>query len=143
MTFREVVLLLPCHSLEDFPTFHTGPEASGLLAAWTVAWHPRLIAMTERLPLWHRADDPPDRPRRAGARGQAARRSHDEPGHTWRPFNDAQWFDLLRLRPAEDEYSIRDRLDAVRDAGRRGHPVGGGGMRPARHRDAEHGDCLR
>ena len=31
-----------------------------LLAAWTVLWHPRLLAQTEQIPIWHRADAPPE-----------------------------------------------------------------------------------
>jgi alpha-mannosidase len=53
-------VLLPCHSLEDFPQYHTGDDAEGLLAGWTVLWHPLLLAATEKLPRWWRADFPPD-----------------------------------------------------------------------------------
>lgn len=60
MKFQELTILLPCHSLEDFPLHHEGEEAEGLLAAWTAMWHPVLLAMTGRLPGWARADSPPD-----------------------------------------------------------------------------------
>ncbi len=53
-------VLLPCHSLEDFPQYHSGDDAEGLLAGWTVLWHPLLLAATEKLPRWWRADFPPD-----------------------------------------------------------------------------------
>ncbi len=59
MSYQKSYLLLPCHSLEDFPTFHEGDEAEGLLAAWTALWHPWLLAQTGSLPDWIRADDPP------------------------------------------------------------------------------------
>jgi len=59
MTFQEVTILLPCHSLEDFPLHHEGEDAAGLLAAWTAIWHPALIAATGKMPGWARADDPP------------------------------------------------------------------------------------
>jgi len=60
MTYREVVILIPSHSLEDFPTdLGDGPAAS-LLNSFSAAWHPALLAMTEVIPTWHRADDPPD-----------------------------------------------------------------------------------
>ena len=53
-------LILPCSGWDDFPT-HLGDEASAeLLSAWTALWHPALIAAMERLPGWHRADEPPD-----------------------------------------------------------------------------------
>lgn len=59
MAFSQTVLLLPCHSLEDFPTHYEGEEAEGLLSAWCCAWHPRILAATGNLPEWNRADDPP------------------------------------------------------------------------------------
>lgn len=58
MKFVESIVLLPCHSLEDFPVYPTGDEAQGLLAAWSAIWHPALVACTEQLPQWRRADDP-------------------------------------------------------------------------------------
>jgi alpha-mannosidase len=60
MKFDEASVLLPCHSLEDFPTHYEGAAAEGLLAAWSALWHPRLLAECGRLPTWHRADGPPD-----------------------------------------------------------------------------------
>ncbi len=59
MKFKEVLILLPCHSLEDFPLHYEGPEAEGLLAAWSCMWHPAFIAATGNMPTWARADDPP------------------------------------------------------------------------------------
>jgi alpha-mannosidase len=60
MKFDELIVLLPCHSLEDFPVHHEAAEAEGLLAAWSALWHPALIASADRLPTWYRADSPPD-----------------------------------------------------------------------------------
>ncbi len=60
MKFQELVIMLPCHSLEDFPLHHEGQEADGLLAAWTALWHPVFMATSERMPTWARADDPPE-----------------------------------------------------------------------------------
>jgi ADP-ribose pyrophosphatase YjhB (NUDIX family) len=37
------------------------------------------------------------------------------PGHTWRGFNDAQWYDLYRLRAPLDLAAIQARLDEVRE----------------------------
>ncbi|MCL6501845.1 MAG: hypothetical protein K6T86_04110 [Pirellulales bacterium] len=59
MRFEELIVLLPCHSLEDFPTYQEGEEALGLLAAWTALWHPALLASAGSLPTWYRADGPP------------------------------------------------------------------------------------
>jgi alpha-mannosidase len=60
MTYRELCILLPCHSLEDFPVHYRGAEADNLLSAWTALWHPALIAAAGKGPTWRRADDPPD-----------------------------------------------------------------------------------
>ncbi|MEX2138393.1 MAG: hypothetical protein WD894_03980 [Pirellulales bacterium] len=59
MKLTDLIVLLPCHSLEDFPTYHTGEEAEGLLAAWTALWHPSLLAAALKTPAWRRADEPP------------------------------------------------------------------------------------
>ncbi len=48
MNYQQLIVVLPCHSLEDFPTHHEGDDATGLLAAWTALWHPALIARRER-----------------------------------------------------------------------------------------------
>lgn len=60
MTYVDVVVLIPCHSLEDFPTEQGDAAATGLLNSMAVAWHPQLLAATGQLPRWHRADDPPE-----------------------------------------------------------------------------------
>lgn len=60
MKYSELVILLPCHSLDDFPTYHDGDDAEGLLACWSSLWHPALLASAEKLPSWYRADSPPD-----------------------------------------------------------------------------------
>src|ERR1700722_6004249 len=60
MKFEELIVLLPCHSLEDFPVHYEGPDAAGLLATWSALWHPALLASAGRVPGWVRADGPPD-----------------------------------------------------------------------------------
>lgn len=60
MKYEELIILLPCHSLEDFPLHHEGEEAEGLLANWTAMWHPALLASAAAMPTWHRVDDPPE-----------------------------------------------------------------------------------
>jgi alpha-mannosidase len=59
MTYRDVVILIPSHSLEDFPTEQGERPAAGLLNAFAVAWHPGWLSGMSQLPRWHRADDPP------------------------------------------------------------------------------------
>jgi alpha-mannosidase len=59
MRFSELIVLLPCHSLEDFPLYYEGDDADGLLAAWTGLWHPLLIHAAQGVPIWSRVDAPP------------------------------------------------------------------------------------
>src|SRR5690242_12979698 len=56
----ELTVLLACHSLEDFPTYHEGHEADEILSAWCAPWHPALIAAAGRVPGFHRVDTPPE-----------------------------------------------------------------------------------
>src|SRR6056297_138874 len=56
---EECCVLIPCNTLEDFPSRLSGPHATGLLGAWSAPWHPALIATTGKLPTWCRADTPP------------------------------------------------------------------------------------
>jgi len=60
MKYEDLVLLLPCHSLEDFPQYHTGEDSEGLLSAWSALWHPALIHAAGKTPTWSRADNPPE-----------------------------------------------------------------------------------
>lgn len=59
MTYNDIVILIPCHSLEDFPTELDEKDAESLLNAFAVAWHPELLASTRVIPSWHRSDEPP------------------------------------------------------------------------------------
>lgn len=58
-TTKEICVFFPCHTLEDFPTHLRDEAAAGLLAAWTVPWHPQIIASVGAMPRWYRADTPP------------------------------------------------------------------------------------
>lgn len=58
MSYQKVVILIPSHSLEDFPTELSDKQAESLLNAFSVAFHPRLVASTGLMPGWHRADEP-------------------------------------------------------------------------------------
>ncbi len=59
MKYQELLILLPCHSLEDFPTYHEGDDAQSLLASWSALWHPQLLASAGQAPAWRRIEDPP------------------------------------------------------------------------------------
>ncbi|MSR56346.1 MAG: hypothetical protein EXS05_01565 [Planctomycetaceae bacterium] len=60
MPYEDLIVLIPSHSLEDFPAELPESEAASLLNSFAVAWHPALLASAKVLPRWHRADDPPD-----------------------------------------------------------------------------------
>ena len=57
-SFR-ITVFLPCHTLDDFPTWLAEAEADDLLAAWTAAWHPALVASAAAPPQWASVDLPP------------------------------------------------------------------------------------
>ena len=58
MKYDELIVLVPCHSLEDFPTELGEEAAASLLNAFTILWHPSLLASTGAFPKWERADEP-------------------------------------------------------------------------------------
>ena len=60
MTYEDLIVLIPSHSLEDFPTDLPEVQAASLLNSFVVLWHPLLLATARTLPRWHRADDPPE-----------------------------------------------------------------------------------
>jgi alpha-mannosidase len=56
MNFKEVIILIPSHSLEDFPSELSEKPASSLLNVFAVAWHPALLLETQEIPVWRRYD---------------------------------------------------------------------------------------
>lgn len=56
MNFSEVVILIPSHSLEDFPSELSEKPAASLLNVFAVAWHPALLLETQSIPFWRRSD---------------------------------------------------------------------------------------
>lgn len=56
----ECCILIPVSTLEDFPKHAGEQDARSLLAAWTVLWHPELVAASQQTPTWYRADSPPE-----------------------------------------------------------------------------------
>ena len=56
MNFSEVIILIPSHSLEDFPSELSEKPAASLLNVFAVAWHPALLLETQVLPQWLRHD---------------------------------------------------------------------------------------
>jgi len=59
---ERLAVFFPCHSLDDFPIWLDEPEADELLAAWTAAWHPALIAAVGAAPGWMSVEVPPSDP---------------------------------------------------------------------------------
>ena len=58
--FDECCVLSPAATLEDFPSEMSDYDGRSLLAAWTLLWHPSLLADCGQLPAWYRADAPPE-----------------------------------------------------------------------------------
>ena len=62
MKFNQLVVLLPCHSLEDFTLHRNAKDAEQLLASWSALWHPALLASAQSVPTWLPAETPPRQP---------------------------------------------------------------------------------
>ncbi len=63
---RSVLVFLPCHSLEDFPVWLDEDDADAVLASWTAAWHPAVIAAAGSRPEYASVDLPPPSEARVG-----------------------------------------------------------------------------
>ncbi len=59
MTYADLNVLIPSHSLEDFPSELGEQQAASLLNAFAAVWHPAALAAAGVVPSWHRADEPP------------------------------------------------------------------------------------
>lgn len=62
MKFKELIVLLPCDSLETLSLRREQAEAEELLAGWSGLYHPDLLARAESTPKWMRAEAPPEDP---------------------------------------------------------------------------------
>ena len=60
LPFNQLLTVLTCHSLEDFPLHLTGDQAASLHASWTATWHPALLHQAAKLPEWSRPDQLPE-----------------------------------------------------------------------------------
>lgn len=58
--YEDLIILIPSHSLEDFPAEPTEKEAAGLLNVFSASWHPVLMGTSKLVASWHRADEPPE-----------------------------------------------------------------------------------
>ena len=59
MAIETIRVFLPCQTLDGFPATLEEDEAEDLLAAWTAAWHPGLLAAAGAVPAWASVDLPP------------------------------------------------------------------------------------
>ena len=62
MKFDQLVVLLPCYSLETFDLERKDDDAEQLLSAWSALWHPLLLASARAIPRWLPAASPPEEP---------------------------------------------------------------------------------
>jgi alpha-mannosidase len=60
MTFKDLIVLLPCQSLENLSLDRDGAEAEQLLSAWTALYHPAVLAQASGMPRWASAESPPE-----------------------------------------------------------------------------------
>lgn len=67
MKFKDVILLLPCSSLESLSLDYRGDDAEALLAVWSAPFHPAIVATTKKIPRWMNAEVPPEADALAGA----------------------------------------------------------------------------
>ncbi|MGB4726896.1 MAG: hypothetical protein WBH86_05800 [Thermogutta sp.] len=65
MLIQQLMILLPCYSLEDFQVSRSDEEAEEILAGFCGLFHPALIHQTQNMPRWERAYDPPIAPDQA------------------------------------------------------------------------------
>ncbi len=62
MKFDRLAVLLPCYSFESFDLDRKEADAEQLLSAWSVLWHPALLAGSRSIPRWLPAGSPPPDP---------------------------------------------------------------------------------
>jgi len=60
MTFKDLVILLPCQSLENLSLERDSSEAEQLLSSWTALYHPAVLAQAPGMPRWVSAESPPE-----------------------------------------------------------------------------------
>ena len=103
MSYESLLVLIPSHSLEDFPTDVGEDEAASALNAFADVWHPALLASAGVLPTWHRADTPPEDP---GKRLMIVPKSAE----SWLPGG---WADHARGRGATVVEGLTDRQEMI------------------------------
>ena len=54
----KIMVFLPCLSLEDLSDWLENDDASAILNAWTIAWHPYVLCESDGMPSWASVDLP-------------------------------------------------------------------------------------
>ena len=54
----KITVFFPCHSIEDLSDWLEDDDASAILNAWTIAWHPHVLCESAGLPSWASVDLP-------------------------------------------------------------------------------------
>ena len=52
MQINRLLVLLPCHSLENLEIERSAAEAEQILSAWTALYHPALVSAAHAMPAW-------------------------------------------------------------------------------------------
>ncbi len=115
MTFRELIVLLPCDSLETLSLEREQADAEELLAGWSGLYHPDLLARAESMPKWVRVESPPEEP--AGSLIAIPRCCEASLPPDWLAKAEASGARLLR------DFRTRDRLVADALEGLDGEPL--------------------
>jgi alpha-mannosidase len=103
MTFHELIVLLPCQSLETLSLDRDAAEAEEILSAWSALYHPLLIADSQTIPRWVPAEGPPE---------EIQDRLIVLP-HCCEPLLPAEWLDRARAGGATILQGIRERRELV------------------------------
>ena len=102
MNLQELIVLLPCNSLEDLTLHRDAREAEQILLAWSVLYHPALLGAVGKLPRWGRAQSPPEE------LAAQIRVVNEEKGLTKAALPTAEhmgsWLEIVRMIPQTIEY---------------------------------------
>ncbi|MBN2022259.1 MAG: hypothetical protein JW809_05650 [Pirellulales bacterium] len=60
MKLRDVIVLLPCHVIEDLSLEHPADHAASILSGWSAPFHPAVVVSARKSPRWVSAHHPPD-----------------------------------------------------------------------------------
>lgn len=123
--FAECCAVIPCNTIEDFPTRLDSAGARSLLGGLTAIWHPRLIAASGRTPTWYRADESPASIRCEAGHGESGQYRLIVVPETCVSVLSSELRDVIEsapfgvIEPESPEYAaelvvrVKDRADAI------------------------------